>query len=332
MFPQTTVGSTSSQGVSVTATKTVTITGAIASTSASNAGVPTDEFAVGQATETQTGSSTAVPVTFPVTLAKGDKLTVETRFSPAAPGGSSGTLSLSTNDSTSPTVAVPLSAEGIEQGLYAQPTTQAFPWEPDHGVAPVPVGIQKPEIVTIANLGTVTQTITSVTPPSAPFTASNLPAVGTKLNPGASISVQVTYTPTSAGSVTGSFTIAGSSGLRAVVTLSALGAAAVSQVTTSSPTVNFGTIRVGKTATAYIHVSNTGNTQSLVSETGNMSAPFATPLKPTVGQPFNPESDLSLPVTFTPAKRGTFTTRYKLTWVDVNGTHTLIVTITGTAV
>jgi hypothetical protein len=331
-LPQTAVGSTSSKFVTVTATKNVTITGATASTVATNGMAPTTEFAVGQVTETKNGSSSPVPVTFPVTLSPGDKLNVQTKFTPAAAGASGGTLSLTTNSSAAPTVNVALNAEGTQQGIYAQPSSQDFPLAPDQQVTAVPIGIQKPEIVTISNLGTVTQTITSVTPPSAPFTASNLPAIGTKLNPGASIAVQVTYSPTSPGPATGSFTIVGSSGQKAVVSLSAIATPAVSQLTPNTTMVNFGKIHVGKKATAYIQVSNTGNTQSLVNGVANLRGPFAAPLTPAVGLPFNPDSDLLLPVTFTPRKKGTFTTKYKLRWSDVNGKHTVIVTITGTAV
>jgi hypothetical protein len=351
MMPQTAVGSTSSQPVTVTATQTVTITGATASDGASNSAAPTNEFAVGQASETQNGG-TPVPVTFPVTLNPGDELTVQATFTPSVAGTSGGTLSLATTDGTTPTVDVPLTGEGTQEGIYAQPSTQTFPWEPDQGVMPVPVGIQKPEIVTISNLGTVTQTVTSVTPPSAPFTASNLPVVGTKLNPGASIAVQVTYTPTSAGPATGSFTIAGSSGQQAVVTLSATGTAALSQLTTTTaaaagfgtpkatlrngksanPTLDFGSIAAGTTATAYIQVNNSGNTASTVTGSSNLHAPFAAPLKPDMGLPFNPDADLSLPVTFSPTQKGTFSAKYMLHWRDMFGRHTLIVTITGTGV
>ncbi len=352
-LPSTAVGSTSNQAVSVTATKSVTITGATASTGANNTQTTTaSEFGVGQATVTKMGTSTPAPVTFPITLKKGDKLSVQTSFTPAAPGGSSGTLSLSTDSSAAPTVDVPLTAEGTQQGIYATPSTQTFPWAPDWPVAiDVPVGIQKPEIVTISNLGTVTQTITSVTPPSAPFSASNLPAVGTKLNPGASIAVQVTYTPTSPGAATGSFTIAGSSGQKAVVALSAIGTPAVSQLTAvvtptgastahaavshgtaPKPTVDFGSIPVGTKAADYIQVTNTGNTATTVNGIRRLSVPFAAPLAPAMGLPFNPDGDLLLPVTFAPTKKGTFTTQYRLHWTDVTGRHTLIVTLTGTGV
>ena len=331
-LPPTAVGSTSSKAVTVTARKRVIITGATASTVATNGTAPTPEFTVGQVTETRKGSSTRVPVTFPVTLHKGDKLNVQAKFTPTAAGGSSGTLSLSTNSSAAPTVDLALNAEGTQQGIYAQPSAQSFPLAPDQKVTLVPIGIQKPEIVIISNLGTVTQTITSVSPPSAPFSASNLPAVGTKLHPGASIAVQVTYSPTAPGPATGSFIITGTSGQKAVVSLSGVATAAVSQLTPTTTKVNFGKIRVGEKATAYIHVSNTGNTASTLNGVANLSGPFGEPLKPALGLPFNPACDLLLPVTFTPAEKGTFTTQYKLHWRDLTGRHTVIVKVSGTAI
>jgi outer membrane protein assembly factor BamB len=332
-LPQTAVGSTSSQTVSITAKKTVTITGATASTGANNTQATTaSEFGVGQATVTKSPFSPPVPVTFPVTLTKGEKLSVETTFTPTVPGGSSGSLSLSTSSPAFPTVAVALNGEGTQDGLYATPSTQTFPLAPDQGVIPVPLGIKIPQTIDITNFGTTAQTITSVTQPSAPFTVTNLPAIGTTVPPGETITVQAVYAPTSVTTSTGSFTITGSSGAPAVINLSGVSTSAQSQLTATNPVVNFGNIKVGKKALAYVQVTNTGNTESLVQRTSAVEAPFGTPLKPSAGMPFNPDSDLLLPVTFTPTKRGMFTTQYKITWRDVNGRHTLTVTLTGNAV
>jgi hypothetical protein len=332
-LPQAAVGSSSSKSVSVTAAKTVIITGATASTGANNTQTTTtSEFTAGQATEIKKGSSTPVPVTFPVTLNKGDKLRVQTTFTPTVAGGSSGTLSLSTNSSTDPTVDVPISAQGTEDGLTSTPNTVTFPLAPDQGVIPVPLGIRIPQTVNITNFGTTTQTITSVTLPSAPFSLSNVPAVGTAIPPGETVTVQVLYSPTSVATSTGSFTITGSSGTPATASLSAVSTAAQSQLTAANPVVNFGNIKIGKRARAYVKVTNTGNTESLVQQTSAVEAPFGAPLKPSASMPFNPDSDLLLPVTFTPTKKGMFTTSYKITWRDVNGRHTLTVTLTGIAV
>jgi hypothetical protein len=332
-LPQTAVGTTSSQAVTVTATKPVTFTGATASTGANNTQTTTSsEFAASQVSEIKKGSSAPVAVTFPVTLAKGDKLTVRTTFTPAVPGGATGDLSLSTSSSTFPAVTVPLTAEGIQDGLSATPATVTFPLAPDQGVIPVPLGIKIPETVNISNFGTTTQTVTSVTLPSAPFSLSNLPAIGTKIPPGQTITVQAMYAPTSVGTSAGSFTIAGSSGASAVVSLSGVSTSAQSQLTATDPVVNFGTIKVGKKALADVQVTNTGNTESLVQRTSAVEAPFGAQLTPPSRMPFNPDSDLLVPVTFTPTKKGTFTTQYKITWTDVKGKHTLTVILTGIAV
>jgi hypothetical protein len=332
-LPRTAVGTTSSQAVSVAATKTVTFTGVSASTSVSNATTAASQFATGQVSEIKAGTSTSVPVTFPVTLAKGDKLSVQTKFTPAAPGGVNGTLSLSTSSTAFPIISVPLTGEGIHDGLYATPSAQKFPWAPDWPVAiPVPLGIQKPETVDISNFGTTTQTVTAVTPPSAPFIASNLPVVGTKITPGASVSVQVTYVPTRTGPATGSFTIVGSSGQKVVVTLSAVATAADSQLTPNEPVVNFGNVSLGKRVVAYVQITNSGNTESVVQRTSAVAAPFGAPLKPPARMSFNPDDDMILPVTFTPTKKGMFTTQYRVRWRDVNGEHTLTVILTGVAV
>jgi Abnormal spindle-like microcephaly-assoc'd, ASPM-SPD-2-Hydin/PQQ-like domain len=330
-FGQTGVSSATSKTVSVTAAKTVTVTGVAATTGASNSLTPANQFTVGQVTEATKGSSTQVPVTFPVTLAKGDKLNATVTFAPAAPGGADGTLSFTTRSVTFPAVTVPLAGDGTQPGLDAQPSAVTFPLAPDQGVVDVPVGTAVPQVVDITNYGTTTDTVTSVTPPSGPFTAAGLPSVGTQIMPGRSIPVQVTFAPSAAGPASASFTIAGTSGPSTTVTLSAVGTGAVSQLTAAEPVVNFGTIPVGKKATVYVHVTNSGNTLATVTGTAALPAPFAAPLRPEKDLPFNPSYDLTLPVTFTPKRAGTFNAQYKLTWTDLKGTHTLDVVLTGKA-
>ena len=63
-----------------------------------------------------------------------------------------------------------------------------------------------------------------------------------------------------------------------------------------------------------------------------MASPFKATLAPPAQMPFNPGADLMVPVTFTPARKGTFSTKYVLRWTDVNGSHAITVTLTGQAV
>jgi hypothetical protein len=330
-FGQTGVSSAISKTVSVTAAKTVTVTGVAATTGASNSPTPASQFTVGQVTETPKGSVAPVPVTFPVALAKGDKLNAAVTFTPAAPGGADGTLSFTTQSAAFPALDVPLAGDGTQTGLDAQPSSIAFPLAPDQGVIDVPVGTAVPQVVDITNYGTTADTVTSVTPPSGAFTATGLPSVGTQIMPGKSIPVQVTFAPSGAGTASGSFTVAGTNGPGTTVTLSAVGTAAVSQLTAARPVVNFGTIPVARKATVYVDVTNSGNTPAIVTGTGALPSPFAAPIRPEKDLPFNPSYDLTLPVTFTPTKAGTFTAHYKLTWTDLKGAHTLDVVLTGKA-
>ena len=329
-FARTRVSSTSRKTVSVTAASTVIVTGAAATTGASNTLTPVSQFTVGRPTETRPGRS-PVPVRFPVTLAKGDKLNAAVTFAPAAPGGADGTLSFTTRSVASPTVDVLLAGDGTQPGLDAQPSAVAFPLAPDQGAADVPVGTAVPQVVDITNYGTAADTVTSVTPPPDPFTATGLPGVGTHIMPGQSIPVQITFAPSAAGPASGSLTIAGTSGPATTVALSGVGTGAVSRVTAAKPVVNFGTIPAGRKATVYLQVTNSGNTLATVTGTAALPSPFAAPLRPEKDLPFNPSYDLSLPVTFTPKRAGAFTGHYKLMWTDLKGSHTLDVAVTGKA-
>jgi outer membrane protein assembly factor BamB len=329
-FAPTSVGATSGQSVTLTAQKAVTVTGPPTTAGTSNGGT-TSPFTAGQVTLTHAGSTTSVS-SYPVPLVKGDKLTTQVTFAPTSAGGNTGTLSFPTSSATFPVVSVPLTGEATQTGLSAQPGTVQFMGAPDQGVIPVAVGITVPLTVNITNYGTTTQTVTSVTPPSGPFSAANLPTVGQQIKPGSSVTVQVHFAPTTAGPASSTLTIAGSSGPAAVVSLTGTGAAAVSQFTPVNPVVNFGTISVGKKATATVFITNSGNTQSTIQGAAPVTGPFAATLSPNPQMPFNPSSDLAIPVTFTPKTKGSFSTHYKLTWKDVNGTHTVSVTLTGTAV
>ena len=329
-FPPTGVRTSITRRVSVTVQAPVRFTGVAVTTGAADIPVPASEFRVGRVTETRRGRRTPVPVTFPVTLSRGDKLTAAVTFRPSAPGTADGTLSFATSSATSPQVNVPLTGDGTQAGLTPQASAVSMLLPLDTGPARVPVGVAETQVVIITNLGTTTQTITSVIRPSRPFAATGLPAVGSKIRPGRSISVQVSYAPTAPGPATGSFTIAGSSGLRATVTLTGTGTAAVSRLAATRPVVSFGNIPVGKRATVYVRVSNVGNQVSTVAGTSALPSPFAAPLEPAHGLPLIPETDMAIPVTFTPRTKGPFTGRYRLTWTDPTGSHTLTVTLTGT--
>ena len=101
-LPATPVGSASaSRDVTVTARSDVTVTGVSADTTAVSGGT---QFRLGQVTETTPGG-TAAPVSFPVTLHRGDQLTAPVTFHPAAPGGVAGAVSFHARPAPGPRAA-----------------------------------------------------------------------------------------------------------------------------------------------------------------------------------------------------------------------------------
>ena len=327
-FGEAPVGGSTSRNVSVTASANVTVSGVSASSTAAT----TSSYSVGTVTKTANGSTTSVPVTFPVTLAKGDALHAPVTFAPSSPGGVTGALSFTTNSARVPSVNVPLSGNGTQTGLYTTPSSQAFPLAPDQGVTDVPVGITEPKTIEVTNGGTSTQTVTAVTPPSGEFSASGLPERGTKIAPGQSVTMQVTFAPRHAGPAASSLTISGHSGMSATVGLSGIGTPPVSQFTPSVRTVKFGSIPVGKKVTATVRLTNTGNQPAIVASSSPLSRPFAIRYRVVKGLPVNGGYDLKLVITFRPTRKGTFSETYKLTWTDPLGTHALAVTMSGTGV
>jgi Abnormal spindle-like microcephaly-assoc'd, ASPM-SPD-2-Hydin/PQQ-like domain len=326
-FNDTALGSASTKHVSVTATRTATVTGA----SVGAASTPAT-FTLGTVTLTHPGGEPA-SVTFPVTLHKGDVLRAAVKFAPGAVGGTEGTVTFTTA-AGSADVSVPLIGNGTRTGLFATSPAITFNIVEQDGmlITNVPVGTSDPQLTDIVNGGTKPVRVKSVTPPSGTYRAIGLPKVGTVIRPGEAIPVQIVFTPQHAVTSNDSFTITPSSGASATVTLTGTGLPPVTKFTASPGVVNFGSVPVGHTATRMITVVNAGNQPSLMGRTGVPGGPFGAPLQASVGLPVNQDYHLVLPVTFHPTRTGAFHGTYKVSWTDEFGQHSLNVPITGTGV
>ena len=328
-FADTAVGSSAVQHVSVTATRTVTVTGA--SVDAASTLAP---FALGEVTLTPVGGGTPASVKFPVTLHKGDVLTAAVKFVPTATGGADATVSFTTGAGSSAAASIPLIGNGTTTGLFATNPALSFVISENDGmtILNVPVGATDPQITNIVNDGDVPVTVKSVTPPTGTYRALGLPKPGTVIRPGEAIPVKVIFTPQHAVTSNGSFTITPSLGTPATVSLTGTGLPPITKFTASPSVVHFGSVPVRHTVTRMIEVVNDGNQTSIMGKTGLPGGPFGAPLRATPGLPVNGENSLVLPVTFHPTKAGSFHGIYKLTWTDPFGKHSLSVPITGTGV
>jgi hypothetical protein len=331
---QAPVGSTSpARKVTVTAASDVTVTGVTADTTAASGPAPADQFGRGQVTLTPRRGSSASKVSFPVTLHRGDTLTVPVTFRPTAPGGITGSVSFDTRSRSWPQVTVPLTAAGTTSGLYATSRSILFALVTDTGAfaSNVPVGVEVFREVDIINGSLHPETITAVRRPPAPYSVTGLPATGTVLRPGQSVVVQVRFAPARPGDHPRTLSVTGSGGVTATVGLSGTGLPARGLFTASPASVSFGTVPVGHKVTKIVTLTNTGNEPATVTTATTLNAPFADRPNVPVGLPVNAGYDVRIPITFTPAKKGSFTSTYRLTWTDVTGAHIVLVHITGRA-
>jgi hypothetical protein len=160
--------------------------------------------------------------------------TVSVTFKPTATGTRTGTLTVNAGGTTS---TVSLSGTGTGSGgatLTASPTSVSFG---NQAVG----STSAPQTVTVTNTGSAAASVSSISA-AAPFAQTN--TCGSSIAAGASCTVSVTFTPTSAGAASGNLTVAGNSPL--TVPLSGTGTSSGStnlalgaSVTASSYTQNY---------------------------------------------------------------------------------------------
>jgi Abnormal spindle-like microcephaly-assoc'd, ASPM-SPD-2-Hydin/PQQ-like domain len=328
-FADTPVKSATTASATVTATRTVTVTGA--SERAMTAMGQPDPFTIGRVTVTRQGGTAGVK--FPVTLHKGDVLRAQVKFAPGTFGGATGAVSFATSNGPG-AVSVPLVGDGIQTGLFATSTSLNFVLVEHDGsvITNVPVGTNSWENTSLVNGGDTPVRVTSVTAPTGRYSAAGLPKLGAVIKPGEAIPVQVQFTPTQAGTATGSFTVTTNKGPAVTVTLSGIGLRPVDKFTSVPAQVNFGSIPVGHTAKIWVDITNTGNQGAVVSGASTRGTPFHAQFSIPKGLTVNGTDDLTVPIIFTPHKAGPFHGLYKVTWRDGLGSHSLEVPISGTGV
>ena len=236
-FGSVAVGATAKATLTLTATKALTVSAAAA----------TAPF--------------AASIAAPIAVAAGSTVSIPVTFTPTTPGGSAGTVTVTTNLGA---VAFGSTGTGTRAGLGASPSSLAF--------GPVALGAGRTLSVNITNTGTTAATVVSSRAPGGPFGVV-LPANGTVIPAGGSVASSVVYKPTTAGAQSGSFTITGSTGA-VTVNLTGTGTSGAAKLTLTPASLDWGTMLVGTTISRSFTVSNTGNVQLTVSKAAPPTAPF----------------------------------------------------------
>ncbi len=293
-FKQVAVGSARTLTETVTASRDVTVQAATAG-----------------------GAFSAMPPTLPVSLHAGQTLAVPVRFAPSAAGDATSTLAFTTDAGN---YGADLHGYGTKNGLLATPTALDF------GQVSVGNGAETLS-VNISNTGRRSTTITSTDLPSAPFTATQVPANGTVLKPQQTVTISVTYDPPAAETDSSALTVHAKSGA-VTVPLSGSAVQGQSHLTLTPTSTDFGTVTIGSTKTLTFDISNTGNIPLTITKAKAPAGVFSTDTPVSEGLTLAPGAVVHQRVTFAPTTPGAAKATYLISSDDGAGAQ--LETLTGT--
>src|SRR5271156_5162146 len=233
-------------------------------------------------------------ISTPLTLAPGQSTSFNVTLTPPSAGNFSGSVSI-TSDAFNPSLNIALSGTAVAPAtLTVTPTSLAF--------TNVPAGQNQTQTEIVKNTGGVNSTISAATASGTGFSVSGISTPLT-LAPGQSTSFSVAFTPSSAGSFSGTVSVT-SDASNPSLTIPVSGTSTVGTLSVSSP-VAVGNVVVGASGTATGTLTATGASVivSSVSMGGTNPGEFAIsgvsfPVTVTTSQP------VMFTVTFTPGASG----------------------------
>ncbi|HEY7338728.1 MAG TPA: choice-of-anchor D domain-containing protein [Bryobacteraceae bacterium] len=251
----------------------------------------------------------------PSTLQAGASCTVSVTFTPSASGTVTGTLNISDESGNAGTAqTVVLNGTGTTPAATFTPTSLSFSFT-------VIGATSAARTITLRSTGTGPLKVSTIVA-SAPFSKTDN-CTAAPIASGSSCSISVTFSPTTAGSATGSVTITDNAGKQ----IAALSGSGVAPVTFSPSSLSFGNLAVGSTGAARsVTVTNRMST-ALSFSSIVASGPFAIASN-TCGAGIAASGSCSVGVAFTPTGLGAATGT--LTFTDSAVTSPQMVTLSGT--
>ena len=297
-FGSTLVGSSASQAIAFTNTGTGSVN-------------------VSQVSATGSGFSvTGFPGN--VTLSAGQSLSLTVKFAPGAAGSVSGSVSV-VSTATNSLATIPVSGTGVKPLVTVIPSSVAF--------GNVAVSVTNTQTITVQNPGSATLNVTQASLSPTGFSLSGM-VLPLSVAPGGSASFNVGFTPTSAGSLSGSLTLTNNATNPALsIPLSGSGVASALQLSANPTSLSFGSLTTGTSASQTVTLTNTGNSSVSISQISSSGAGFsangiALPLSLAVGQ------STSFTVMFAPASAGSLSAT--VTVVSNATSSPLVIALSGT--
>ena len=224
----------------------------------------------------------------PVLVVPGESLTLTVRYSPASNRTSSGEISLVSAQGGITSVSV--------SGTVAQSSLNLSPANINFGNAVT--GVANSQTVQIANPGTVPVTIAAANISGAGFSTSGL-TLPVTLSAGKTATFNVQFNPKSAGAASGGLTlISDASNSPSSMVLSGAGVAPGLSLTVNPLNVNFGNVNVGSTASRSVTLTNTGNSNVVISRAALTGANLS--LSGGTAVTLSPSQSITLTVQYSP--------------------------------
>lgn len=278
----------------------------------------TASLTVSQLTVSGTGYS-ASGLNTPATIAAGQSATFSVLFAPTTAGSLAGSVLVASNAPNSPNSVV-LSGTGTAASvsITASPTSLSF--------GNVNAGSSSAKSVTITNVGNSTVSISQITVSAKDVSPSGITTPMT-LTAGQTATLNLTFAPKAAETVTGNVTVSTSQGSSTVVAITATGVQAALTVTPA--TVSFGNVTIGSPNTQTLQLINPGTgvltiTQLSVTGTGFSTSTVSLPLS------INPGASTTFNAQFAPQAAGSATGSISL--VSNAPTSPTAVALSGTGV
>jgi Abnormal spindle-like microcephaly-assoc'd, ASPM-SPD-2-Hydin/Protein of unknown function (DUF1573) len=232
-------------------------------------------------------------ITTPLTLTPGQAKTMNVVFGPTTAENVTGNITVTSAQGSSSVIAI--SGTGVQAALGLTPATVSF--------GNVPVASAISQTVQVRNSGTALLMISQVSAAGSGFSTSGL-SLPLSLNPGATTTFNVQYLPTSAGATAGSVSLASNApNSPATLPLSGTGITATKSLSFSPTSLNFGNVTTGGVSSEGVVITNTGNSNVLISQINASGTGFGvsgagTPVTLTPGQ------TLTTSINFSPASAG----------------------------
>ena len=233
-------------------------------------------------------------LSFPLTLAAGQRKSFTVTFAPQSAGSASGSIAVTT-DAANPVVSVPVSAVATVPGaLISNPSSLSF--------GSVQVGSRQTLSAALTNSGGSSVTVSQASVSGSGFAISglNLPVT---LAAGQSAAFSVTFNPQSGGAASGTVSFASDASNGTLAVPLTASAATAGTLTSAPSSLNFGTGQVGTPQTLSETLTNTGGssltiTQANLSGAGFTMTGLTLPVALAAGQ------STTFNVTFTPQSSG----------------------------